>query len=58
VLASEFATLSDLPSAVAAEPVVAFVLAFAVVFAVAAAWLLVGTVARMVGRSGTTGIGE
>jgi manganese transport protein len=58
VLASEFATLSDLPAAVAAEPVVAFVLAFAVVFAVAAAWLLVGTVARMAGRSGTSGIGE
>jgi len=58
VLASEFGTLSELPAAVAAEPVVAFVLAFAVVFALAAAWLLVGTVARMTGRSGMSGIGE
>ncbi|MFT4930642.1 MAG: manganese transport protein [Natronomonas sp.] len=41
--------IADLPAMVAADPVPAFVLAFAGVFAVAAAWLLVGALSRMVG---------
>ena len=45
---------SELPSAIAANPIPAFVLAFAAVFAVGAVWLLARTIVRMT-RSPATG---